>query len=57
MELSPDNRFCYIWSHKDKIAVIKDSNTSTGLEMKEANGENGDNEQNEENINEINNSE
>ena len=57
LELSPDNRFCYIWSHKDKIAVIKDSNTSTGFEMKEANGENGDNEQNEENINEINNSE
>ena len=57
LELSPDNRFCYIWSHKDKIAVIKDSNTSTGFEMKEANGENGDNEQNEEAINEANNSE
>jgi WD40 repeat protein len=57
LELSPDNRFCFIWSHKDKIAVIKDSNTSTGFEIKEINGENDDNEQKEENINEINNSE
>ena len=56
LELSPDNRFCYIWSHKDKIAVIKDINTSTGFEMKEVNDENGDIEQNEENINEGNNS-
>ena len=35
LELSPDIRFCYIWSHKDKIAVIKDQNASTGFEMKE----------------------
>ena len=35
LELSPDKRFCYVWSHKDKIAVIEDDNTHTGFEMKE----------------------
>ena len=35
LELSPDKRFCYIWSHKDKIAVIEDANTLTGFEMKD----------------------
>ena len=39
LELSPDKRFCYVWSHKDKIAVIKDQNTSTGFETKEINEE------------------
>ena len=39
LELSPDKRFCYVWSHKDKIAVIEDSNTRTGFEMKENNKE------------------
>ena len=39
LELSPDIRFCYIWSHKDKIAIIKDQNASTGFEMKEMNEE------------------
>ena len=37
LELSPDKRFCYAWSHKDKIAVIEDYNTHTGFEMKENN--------------------
>ena len=37
LELSPDKRFCYIWSHKDKIAVIKDLNTSSGFEIKDIN--------------------
>ena len=35
LELSPDKRFCYVWSHKDKIAVIEDANTSTGFEKKD----------------------
>ena len=35
LELSPDKRFCYVWSHKDRIAVIEDDNTHTGFEMKE----------------------
>ena len=35
LELSPDKRFCYVWSHKDKIAIIEDANTSTGFEKKE----------------------
>ena len=35
LELSPDKRFCYAWSHKDKIAIIEDANTSTGFEKKE----------------------
>ena len=39
LELSPDKRFCYVWSHKDKIAVIKDTNTSTGFEVKDESGE------------------
>jgi WD40 repeat protein len=39
LELSPDKRFCYVWSHKDKIAVIKDINTSTGFEVKDESGE------------------
>ena len=39
LELSPDKRFCYAWSHKDKIAVIKDINTSTGFEVKEESNE------------------
>ena len=39
LELSPDKRFCYAWSHRDKIAVIKDINTSTGFEVKEESGE------------------
>ena len=42
LELSPDKRFCYIWSHKDKIAVIEDTNTRTGFEMKEVNEEQKD---------------
>ena len=50
LELSTDKRFCYIWSHKEKIAVIKDVNTSTGFEMKE------DNEELEKKVNESNNS-
>ena len=39
LELSPDKRFCYAWSHREKIAVIKDINTSTGFEVKEENDE------------------
>jgi hypothetical protein len=39
LELSPDKRFCYAWSHREKIAVIKDINTSTGFEVKEENAE------------------
>ena len=39
LELSPDKRFCYAWSHRDKIAVIKDINTSTGFEVKEESNE------------------
>ena len=39
LELSPDKRFCYAWSHKDKIAVIEDYNTITGFEKKETNDE------------------
>ena len=39
LELSPDKRFCYVWSHNDKIAVIEDANTRTGFEMKENNKE------------------
>ena len=39
LELSPDKRFCFCWSHKDKIAVIKDINTSTGFEVKEESAE------------------
>ena len=35
LELSPDKRFCYVWSHKDKIAIIEDANTHTGFEMKD----------------------
>ena len=35
LELSPDKRFCYAWSHRDKIAVIEDVNTFTGFEMKD----------------------
>ena len=35
LELSPDKRFCYVWSHKDKIAIIEDANTSTGFEKKD----------------------
>ena len=37
LELSPDKRFCYAWSNRDKIIVIKDINTSTGFEVKEEN--------------------
>ena len=37
LELSPDKRFCYVWSNRDKIAVLKDINTSTGFEVKENN--------------------
>ena len=50
LELSTDKRFFYIWSHKEKITVIKDVNTSTGFEMKE------DNEELEKELNESNNS-
>ena len=35
LELSPDKRFCYAWSHNDKIAMIEDINTSTGFDVKE----------------------
>ena len=34
LELSPDKRFCFVSGNRDKIAVIEDSNTSTGFEMK-----------------------
>ena len=37
LELSHDKRFCYAWSNRDKIVVIKDVNTSTGFEVKEEN--------------------
>ena len=43
LELSPDKRFCYAWSHRDKIAVIKDINTSTGFEVKDENNEHVEN--------------
>ena len=39
LELSPDKRFCYAWSHREKIVVIKDINTSTGFEVKDDNNE------------------
>ena len=37
LELSTDKRFCYIWSHKDKIAIIKDYNTKAGFGLKDSN--------------------
>jgi WD40 repeat protein len=39
LELSPDKRFCYAWSHREKIVVIKDINTSTGFEVKDESNE------------------
>ena len=51
LEISPDKRFCYVWSHKDKIAIIEDTNTSTGFEVKENNDEKEESKK-EKNINE-----
>ena len=51
LELSLDKRYCFTWSHGNKIAVIKDSSV-TGVDMKDNNidKEKKINEQNEEDI-------